>query len=286
MMNNAVPVRYDLASLARLETNWVPPWLIARVAQHGPWHYGNGAPMDDSHIIGGTAGAFWMAAADGVGSQAKSRHGSRAACLALDVYLGRKLTDGAEPSRRLLVEAFQAAHAAIQLLANTNGDPAYLYATTLAAVLVRGNTVIAATVGDSGVVVGTQHDDDKGAPAFTVTPFCSAPQPRNATYTIADPNWPQYIATNESHAPHITTLIVATDGANNFFLAPSGHGTAFQPDWAAALESRIRELTPLTYINFFAHFIQYQPPENHDDRTLIVAYRPPEDIAPPAQKPR
>jgi hypothetical protein len=285
-MNSAVPDRYDLAPLARLETNWCPPWLIARVAQHGPCHYGNGAPMDDSHIIGGTSGAFWMAAADGVGSQEKSRHGSRAACLALDAYLGRKLSEGAAPSRHLMVEAFHAAHAAIQALADTHRDPAHLYATTLAAVLIRGNTIIAAAVGDSGIAVGTQHEDEKGAPKFMLTPFCSAPQPGNATYTIADPNWPHYIATNESHAPHITTVIVATDGANNFFLGPSANGTSFQTDWPAALEGRVRELTPLTYVNFFAHFIQYQPPENHDDRTLVVAYRPPRDIAPPAAKPR
>lgn len=286
MQTNAVPVRYDLAPLARLETNWVPPWLIARVAQHGPWHYGNGAPMDDSHIIGGIAGAFWMVAADGVGSQPKSRHGSRTACLAVDAYLGRTLADGAEPSRRLLVEAFHAAHAAIHLMAGANSDPAHLYATTLAAVLVRGSTIIAAAVGDSGIAVGTQHDDAKGAPAFALTPFCSAPQPGRATYTIADPNWPRYVASNESHAPHITTIIIATDGANNFFLTPKASGNAFHTDWPGALEGRLKELGPLTYVNFFAHFIQYQPPENADDRTLIVAYRPPTNLAPPAAQPR
>lgn len=283
-MQHAVPVRYDLAPLARLETNWCPPWLIARVAQHGPWHYGNGAPMDDSHIIGGTAGAFWMAAADGVGSQEKSRHGSRAACLALDAFLGGALSQGALPSRRLLVEAFDAAHAAIRNLAESEGDPAHLYSTTLAAVLIKGNTIAAAAVGDSGIAVGTEHEDEKGTPQFALTPFCSAPQPGNATYTIADPNWPTYIATCETHAPHITTVIVATDGANNFYLSPAGSG--FQPDWPAALEGRVRELGPLTYVNVFAHFIQHQPPENHDDRTLLVAYRPPAELAPPPPKSR
>lgn len=280
------PVRHDLPPLARLETNWFAPWLIARIAQHGPWHYGNGAPMDDNHIVGGTAGAFWMAAADGVGSQPSSRHGSNAACLALDHYLGKRLAAGALPSRRLLIEAFEAAHNAIQARATADKKPAHHYATTLAAVLIRGNTVIAAAVGDSGIAVGTEHEDEEGVPRFALTPFCSAPQPLGATFTIADPNWLAYIASIETHAPHITTVIVATDGANAFFLAPDNTGTAFRPDWPATLQSRVRELGPLTFVNLFAHFIQCQPPENHDDRTLLVAYRPPADLAPPAAQSR
>lgn len=281
-MTAPFPIRHDLAPLARLETNWVDPWLIARIAQHGPWHFGNGAPMDDSHIIGGSAGAFWMAAADGVGSQPSSRHGSSAACVALDAHLGAALQAGAIPSRTLMLEAFHAAHTAITARAQSDNKPAHEYSTTLAAVLIKQNTVIAAAVGDSGIAVGSMHEDETHKPTFALTPFCSAPQPNSATYTIADPNWLHYVASNETHAPHITTVIVATDGANNFFL----HGPAFKKDWPEALEGRVRELGTLTFINAFAHFIHHQPPENHDDRTLLVAYRPPSDLAPPTAKSR
>ena len=277
-----LPIRHDLPPLARLETNWVPPWLIARVAQHGPWHYQNGAPMDDSHIIGGTSGAFWMAAADGVGSQPRSRHGSSAACLALDTYLGAALTGGADLTRTLLLEGFNAAHLAIHDLAARENTPAYEYSTTLAAVLIKQNTIIAAAVGDSGIAVGTSHEDEKGDKVYALTPFCSAPQPERATYTIADPNWLNYVASSESRSPHITAVLIATDGANSFFL----DGNKFKADWPEALEGRVRELGPLTFVNTFAHFIQHQPPENHDDRTLLVAYRPPVDLAPPAAQPR
>lgn len=273
-------IRHDLPPLARLETNWVPPWLIGRIAQHGPWHFQCGAPMDDSHIIGGTAGAFWMAAADGVGSQPRSRHGSSAACLALDAYLGAALKAGAVPSRTLLLEAFAAAHEAIHARAAQDGRSPAEYSTTLAAVLIKNNTVIAAAVGDSSIAVGANHEDEHGVKTFSLTSLCSAPQPGYATYTIADPNWPHYVASTDVRAPHITTVIVATDGANNFFL----DGSSFRPDWPEALEGRVRELGPLTFVNVFAHFIQHQPPENHDDRTLLVAYRPPQDLAPPAQK--
>lgn len=275
-----LPHRFDLAPLARLETNWVPPWLIGRIAQHGPWHYESGAPMDDSHIIGGTSEAFWMAAADGVGSQPLSRHGSSAACLALDMYLGSKLSSGSTPTRSLLLEAFDAAHKAIHARAAEDGRPPFEYSTTLAAVLIKNSTVIAAAVGDSGIAVGTNHEDHTGDQQFTLTPFCSAPQPGRATYTIADPNWINYVASSEVHAPHINTIIVATDGANSFFL----DGASFKSDWPEALEGRVRELGPLTFVNTFAHFIQHQPPENHDDRTLLVAYRPPAELAPPAPK--
>lgn len=277
-----LPIRYDLPPLARLETNWVPPWLIGRIAQHGPWHFENGAPMDDSHIIGGTAGAFWMAAADGVGSQPLSRLGSSAACLALDGYLGAKLSSGSEPSRSLLLEAFDIAHNAIHACTAADGRPAFEYSTTLAAVLIKDSTIIAAAVGDSGVAIGTNHDNERGVAQFRLTPFCSAPQPGRATFTIADPNWLNYVASNETRSPHVKTVILATDGANSFFL----EGNSFKADWPEALEGRVRELGPLTFVNTFAHFIQHQPPENHDDRTLLVAYRPPQDIAPPAAQSR
>ena len=277
-----LPVRHDLAPLARLETNWVAPWLIARVAQHGPWHYENGAPMDDSHVIGGTSETFWMAAADGVGSQPRSRHGSSAACLALDTFLGAALKGGAYPTRKLLLEAFSAAHLSIQDLAARDDKPLYEYSTTLAAVIIKRDTIIAAAVGDSGIAVGTNHENGEESNTYALTPFCSAPQPGRATYTIADPNWLNYVASSESNSPHISTVIIATDGANSFFL----NGNTFKTDWPEALESRVRELGPLTFINTFAHFIQHQPPENHDDRTLLVAYRPPVALAPPAAQSR
>ncbi|HEX2842153.1 protein phosphatase 2C domain-containing protein [Hyphomicrobium sp.] len=284
--NITLPVRHDLAPLARLETNWVPPWLIARVAQHGPWHFESGAPMDDSHIIGGASGAFWMAAADGVGSKKKSRFGSAAACLALDTYLGAALSNGADPTRILLIEAFHAAHVAIQQLAAKEKAPADEFATTFAAVIIKGDTIIGATVGDSGIAVGSEHEDEHGQKAFRLAPFCSAPQPNGATYSLTDPNWSQYVASTQSRSPHITTVIVATDGANNYFLKPAASGTSFHPEWAETLEGRLEELGPLTFINAFAHFIQHQTPENYDDRTLLVAYRAPEKHAPPAPQSR
>lgn len=286
MQQIPLPVRYDLAPLARLETNWVPPWLIARVAQHGPSHFASGASMDDSHIIGGTAGAFWMAAADGVGSQKRSRHGSSAACLALDTYLGAALSNGAVPTRTLLLEAFNAAHEAIQQRAAREEAPAYEYATTLAAVILKGNIIIAAAVGDSGIAVGTAHEDENGETAFALTPFCSAVQSIHGTYTIADPNWPNYVASTASHSPHITTVIVASDGANNFFLEPTAAGSQFRPAWPVKLEGLLQELGPLEFVNSFAIFIQEQAPDNSDDRTLLIAYRAPENHAPPAPKSR
>ena len=283
----ASPARYDLPPLARLETNWSPPWLIARVAQHGPMHYMSGEPMDDCHVVGGTSGCVWIAAADGVGSMVNSRHGARAACLAVDAFLGAKLAAGVAPSRELLALAFQQAHIAIQNLARSKAHPPRSYSTTLALALLTDQTIIAAVVGDSGIAVATEHEDENGNPSYSLTPFCSAPQAGNGTYTIADPNWVSYIATSQSTSPHITTVVVATDGANNYFLAPQGFaGHAFKPDWPTAIQAHLRELRPLTFVNTFASFIQRQPPENQDDRTLVVAYRPPEDLAPPTQKPR
>lgn len=288
-MSNGFPIRYDIAPLARLETNWVPPWLIARVAQHGPMHFRRGEPMDDHHIIGSAAGAFWMVAADGVGSKRMSRFGSEATCRAVDAFLGDRLLGGAVPSRQLLSDAFKAAHEAIQARARQDRADPLDYCTTLCAVLVRGNDIVAASVGDSSLAIGTRKGkgEGEGQAGISLAALCSGPQPSRATYTIADPNWAAYLATSESRSPHVDLIIAATDGANGFFL---DHAAAdqniFRTAWVDHLDERLATLGPLTFVNLFAAFILNQPSENDDDRTLLIAFRPPPNIAPPAAKPR
>lgn len=282
----AVPsqVRYDLPPLARLETNWAPPWLISRLVQHGPHHYDRGEPMDDSHVIGGTSGTVWMAVADGVGSEPFSRFGSAAACAGLESYLGRRISEGAELSRTLMAEAFKAAVAAIEDRAGRENQPSVTYATTLAAVAFKGDVLIGGCLGDSSVLVLTRHQDDTGTPVMRLTPLCSAPQAPRGTYALPNPQWPSLIATAQVNACHVVGIILATDGANNFFLDKSTG--LFSAEWSELIEGQIRALQPRTYVNFAAQFINLMPPENSDDRTLLIAYRAPEDCAPPASKSR
>lgn len=274
--------RYDLPPLARLETNWAPPWLISRLIQHGPHHYERGQPMDDSHVIGSTSGAVWMAVADGVGSEPRSRFGSAAACAGLEAHLARKFSEGAQPTRTMMVDAFDAAIAAIAQRADLEKQPSLTYATTLAAVVIKDDILIGGCLGDSSLLVLTQHQDETGAPAFRITPLCSAPQPPTGSYALPNPQWRSLIATSEVNASHVVGVILATDGANNFFI--DNDTGAFNAVWCEHIEDQIKTLQPRTYVNFAAHFINLMPPENSDDRTLLIAYRAPADCAPPAPK--
>lgn len=283
-----LPTRYDLPPLARLESNWHPPWLISRLVQHGPMHLQQGEPPDDSHVIGAAGEAFWMVAADGVGSEPNSRHGARIACAALDTLFGKRLSSGALPSRELMKEGFAAAHAAIH---QASGKDYNAYATTLSAVIIRGDTIVGGSIGDSGIAIGTQHEDGE-ATRLVLSPFCSAPQGnrKGGTYTIVRPDWEAVFASHESHSPHPSMVIVATDGAERFFIKSKGWNQqdAFDPSWPAHLEGRLAALGHIHFIHTFAQF-SYEvldPTEVYDDRTLLVAFRPPAHLAPPAPKPR
>lgn len=285
-----LPARFDLPPLARVETTWVEPWLVTRLAQHGLRHYMNGQPMDDFHTVGGTDQAFWMVAADGVGSQPNSRHGARIACTAVEHYLAVRIALHTPISQDLLRSAFEAAHRTIHATAKKNGHDPITYSTTLVAALVRGNTIIGGTLGDSGVAVATSKPDADGKPQLTLAPFCSAPQPARAgtTFSIVDPNWRSYFASSESHSPHISAVFVATDGANNIYLAEGeGDESRFDPSWPNTIAERLELLKPLAFCNIYAQILNSLPEgDNRDDRTFLMAYRAPDALRPPAPQPR
>lgn len=276
--------RYDLRPIARLETNWVAPWFILRLAQHGHIHFCRGEPTDDSHIIGGIADTFWMVAADGVGMAPRSRFGSQAACVAVEGFLGERINAGEKLSRRLITGAFEAAHTAILDLALRENRKPEDYATTLAAAVVKGNTIIGAAVGDSSIAVRSSHEDSDGNPALQLTPFCSATQLKSGTCSIHSTMWKDFIATTESNSPHISAVIVTTDGAENYMLEQRANGPEFRIGWPSHLESALRALTTRTFVNHFAYYLGIEESETSDDRTLLVAYRPPADLAPPASQ--
>lgn len=280
------PKRYDLPPLARIETAWAPPWLVSGITQQGERHYRAGKPSDDAFIIGGTKDAVWMALGDGVGSKPMGHLGSRLATAAVQHHFAAHLERGEAITPDLMRAAFAAAHALIKEEAAAARRPLNDYATTLCAVLITGNTILAGTVGDSAIAAYTTHVR-AGKPTPALIPFCSCPQPpTQTTFAITHEDWPNYQSIKLSTSPHIKGVVIATDGANGFYLHdPADDASPFDCIYLDAIDNAIEQLTPRLFCNFFAQYLYANEADNHDDRTILLAYRIPEHLRPPVARP-
>lgn len=282
------PTPADIAALATVHSAWYPPWLVSLLSQRGRAHYRQGMPTQDAYATGGNDNAFWMVVADGIGSNPLSHYGSRVACQAVAEYCNEATVAGTPPTTDTLRAAFAAAHAAITDRARADNRPLDHYGTTLSAVLIAGDTIVAASVGDSGIVAYTTHDKD-GKPTPAITPFCSAPQPprRNGTYAITNPDWGRAITVRSSTSPHIKALVITTDGGNTFFQTNGAMPESpFNPRFLVAFPHYLKDFTARAFILYFFEYIAKNDADTDDDRTILVAYRPDQDLAPPAAQSR
>lgn len=280
----SAPPRYEPQPIAKVETAWHAPWMLVGCSQQGPMHFRNGALNADSYKLGHHGGRAWLVIADGVGSMPLAYHGSRAATAAVEQHLAA--TTGEALTTATMRNAFAAAHAAIKVSAQEQNLHPNRYATTLSAVALEGDTLVGGSIGDSGIVTCSRHGD--GAETL-MAPFCSSAQSeeQRKTHVISDPGWEPFATFNETVTQFHIAVVLATDGADNFFLKPSDKrpGQEFRSDIVDGFDAGIAVLGARTFFTYFAAFLQQYEPDNHDDRTILVAYRVPQDHAPPAAKP-
>jgi hypothetical protein len=277
---------FDLPVLARIDTAWRDPWIISVLAQQGLRHYDEGTPIEDAHCVGGLSGHTWLILGDGVGSKPMSRHGARLATRAVEAHLAASLENGSKPTSTLMRDAFAAAHDALSEAAKSTKHDITDYATTLAAILISGDTLIAGNIGDSAVLAYTTHDKDD-TPTPRLTGFASSDQPAAAaTFAITHSEWRKHVTVRDSQSPHIKGIVLATDGANGFFIDDSPNKkSAFDTMFIDAFDNAITQLTPRRFCNFFATYLYQNEAENHDDRTLLVAYKLSPKLQPPHARP-
>lgn len=282
-----LPPRYDAQPMQKIQTLWHPPWYIYLAAQQGPNHFARAELMQDSHIVGAVGDVTWMVVADGVGNASRSHDSSRLACHALNAFFGEQLSEGRSPSLDLIREGMAAAHNAVMALAHAAGLDAVEFETTLIAALLQRDSLMAGSLGDSSIAISTRQDGGGTKPKPIFTPFCTG-QPRveegNFTRTLVDADWAEHVAFNAFTDPLLDGVWLATDGGR-FFVEPiyddcSEH--IFDDLWPNLIEEKLEDLTPLKMALLFAQFMDEIPAERNDDRTIIVAYRPAEDHAPPS----
>lgn len=272
---------FPFPSLFSASCHWADPWLLAAGTRTGSRHSGLGAPTDDALLVARCGPHVLLAIADGAGDP-RATHSAEGAARAVAVAAGAANRSWPiyGPDRHLLVEALAAAHVDLMARADEQKlDPA-AFATTLTLVLLAGNRIIAARIGDGSLYTW----DGK-----LLTRFCAAPLPATSTPMLVQPDWRDWIATADSEREFIKGLVVCTDGADDFFLDTNAKGDGRAPSAAmfTGLSDFCDQYGPAAALGYAVQMLN--DPDwarrTTDDRSFIFALKPQSAKAKPHARP-
>lgn len=276
----------ETSVLTHLTTSWHDPWLVSLLHQQGLRHYKAGEPCQDSYLIQTIGDCLFLGVADGMGSAARSKEGADAALAVTALHLRRTLqTD--KPSAALLLDAFSATQKTLKTMAAADTVDIAQFATTLAVALVTKDTLYTANIGDSSILLIVPRLK-QGTVELIGSPICSAPQPNSdRTYSIISDDWRTRTTTEAVPVATFQGIILATDGAENFFSDDMGHsgGITYSNTQIAHTAQRISALTPRKLAAVYGTYLGAVDAKNDDDRTLIIAFKPDANDAPPKRTP-
>ena len=250
--------------------HWSDPWLVAAGTRVGSRHSRAGTPTDDAVLITRCGPHILLAIADGAGSP-KATHSAEAAQRAV-------LTATAEANRsfpitgldgQLLVDALAASR--IDLIARSqelNLDPA-AFATTLMLVLLAGDRIIAARIGDGSIYTWERSK---------LTRFCPARLPDIVTPMLVQPTWRDWLTTADSQRDFIQGIIICSDGADDFFLEANAKTGARSPSPSVinAFSQFCDQYGPTAALGYVVQMLNDPAwaKKTADDRSLIIAIKP------------
>ena len=248
--------------------HWADPWLIATGTRTGNRHYRAGAQSDDALLVTRCGPHVLLAVADGAGD-ARATRSSEGAHRAVAVA-------AAEANRsypvvgldtQLLMDALAAAHVDLTSRAHAeNADPA-IYATTLALVLLAGDRILAARIGDGSLYTWDGR---------RLTRFCGAPLPDTSTPMLVQPDWRSWVATADEERAFFQGVALCSDGADDFFLDEQRSRRVLTPAMFDGIAKHCDTYGPTAAMNFAIQMLNDQgwAQKTHDDRSLILAFKP------------
>lgn len=271
--------------LAEIKTFWHAPWLVSSLYQIGAAHYRAGRPPDDALHMATAGDCLIFGVADGVSQSLHSDEGAQSALAVAFRHIKGHMLPGA-PTIPLLVDAFSAAAQALRDLATERNINVLHFATTLSIAVVAPDIIVAASVGDSSIVIATPDLNEDGTMTISLAPFASGKQRResNRPYTLSHDDWKQALATNEKHPDLVTAIILATDGADPFYIkgASQGQRETLNPELVAAFPTLLKtHFPPRKFFQVIGEHMYADEASDDDDRSLIIAFKPAPDLAPP-----
>lgn len=248
-------------------------WLLTALTEHGEQHYDDGEPLQDAYRLATVGPHILMAVSDGVSTASHSVEGAALAVNVAVDALASALTDATLPDEAMIRNALGAAHTAIQEAASQRGLPSGAFAATLALAVLTDDHVAAGSIGDSSLLALSWAGQDR---VPHLAPFVSPPQsPSGKVFSISESGWERRCSVRAERHPRLQALVLATDGADNLFttstLAEGYHG--FDAQRLADLPEVISAFGPRRMSIFWHAFLSDTEANNHDDRTILMAYR-------------
>lgn len=263
--------------LFAVSCHWADPWLISSATRTGTRHASRGAPTDDALLVTLCGPHVLLAIADGAGDPRASRsaEGAQRAVATAAAAAHRSWSIyGADT--QLLVEALAAAHVDLTGRARHEGVDPMTYATTLTLVLLAGNRVLSARIGDGSLYTW----DGK-----RLTRFCSAPLAETATPTLTQSDWRTWLTTADQERHFVQGVVLCSDGADDFFLEEVGPGQARTPSakMFEGLSNFCDQYGPTAAVSYAMQMLNDAnwARKTGDDRSFIFALKPQSEKANP-----
>ena len=257
------PTQFQVASYS------CGPWHIAASTRIGTGHTAKGVPTDDAMIVTRCGPHILLAVADGAGDARASRSAEGAQRAVATAAAAAQRNWGVYgPDKQLLIEAMAAAHVDLVSRAQAERQPADVFASTLMLVLLAGERIVAARIGDGSLYTW----DGK-----QLTRFCSAPLPAVQTPMLVQPDWRDWVATADQERSSVMGLAMCSDGGDDFFLEDAKSGGPRQPS-----ETMFRSAADFTtkygptgLMGFVMQMLNDREwaRRTSDDRTLIMALK-------------
>lgn len=275
MLLNVSPA--EPVTLARLETRWQTPWLVAGLSHWGLGHAEEGLPNQDAFAFGSVGRTTWLAVADGVSAAPLAGDGAAFAVAAVGQEIATRLKAGAVDAKHL-ERAVISTRRRLSMQANLRRYPVQHFATTLLVAVISERDIVAAKIGD-GYVLGIEKHRSGSA----IVPIAESALRRQGSEVIdlTHDAWRDQLAIRhipDRAAAGIATVALATDGCSRFFhkaVDPGGDGrtVALNPDLIDGhLHANLERLGARNFFVYLANLMGHrQFVDEGDDRTLLVA---------------
>lgn len=266
-------------TLARLETRWQAPWLLAGFSHWGQHHAEIGLPNQDAFAFGSVRGTTWMAVADGVSAAPLSGEGAELAVRGVGELLESRLHIKAAADAKLVSGAIEGTRKRLQAHAVAAKRPLGDYATTLLVAVLTDNAVTVAKIGD-GYVLALERDNT-GA---TLVPLVENGLHREGgeVMDLTTPSWRTHLRVRhipDRLAAGIDTIALGSDGCSRYFVRtehPNDDARRKAVLNADLIDGQLGlNLNKLGARNLFVYLAQLlghrQFIDEGDDRTLLIA---------------
>jgi Protein phosphatase 2C len=284
-LQNLLPVA---TTLARMETRWQKPWLIAGLSHWGQHHADIGLPNQDAFAFGSLGGVTWLALADGVSSAPLSGEGADRVTAWAGAEIEARLRRRSQLTELDVRDVVEAVRNRLAAHAQAYNKPLADYATTLLMAVLGEDGLIFAKIGD-GYVFAVERGDI-GA---RLRPIADSGQLMSGE-TVLDlthPEWAEHLVVQhfaDGAAAGIDTIALGSDGCSRYFVRAEHAGSEHQR--RAVLSSDIvgayftdtlAQLGPRNLFVCLANLLgNLQFVDEGDDRTLLIATRRPLESVP------